>query len=78
MMNDDYSPKSITEEFMAFKGFDISTKAGRKEAIEWLEKASGNDMFFLSAEGWTEEQLEVDNFIGEMRRGTMLDYLKGL
>ena len=70
-------PKRMTEDFMAFKGFDINTASGRRKAISWLEKAEGNDMFFSSAEGWTEDQLAFDNIIGEMRRGTMLEYLKG-
>ena len=72
---DDENIKQMTENFLSFKGFDIKTEAGVKNAIEWLKKAKGNDMFYNEASG-IPEQDAFDQVVGEMRRNTMLEYLK--
>ncbi len=53
--------KQMTESFMEFKGFDIRTEKGRKEAIKWLEKTDGIDMFYTDAPDYNEgEALMTD------------------
>ena len=72
---DDDNIKQMTEDFLSFKGFDLGTDTGVKKAIKWLEQADGNDMFYRESSGIPEEDA-FDSMVGEMRRSTMLEYLK--
>lgn len=67
--------KQMTESFMEFKGFDIRTEKGRKEAIKWLEKTDGIDMFYTDAQDYNEGEDLFDKTIGAMRKSMMLEYL---
>lgn len=71
-MEDAY--KMATEFFFKEKlNLDVTKESDRKKALEWLEKASPNDMFFTEVPD--DEVCEFDLISGAMRKAFMVEYL---
>ena len=72
---DENMTKQMTESFMAFKGFNITTPDSIKVAIKWLENATGNDVFFSASHTTNPDDDAFDQAVGSMNRESRLHAL---
>ena len=67
MSDNGHTQRDVNLEFIASKGFDVSTLTGLRSARQWLENADADELMYGEPSGDP-----FDIFVGSMRRGMLI------
>ena len=70
-MSNNYSLNDVNLDFIASKGFDVTSKKGLQKALLWLETTSPDNLLYGEPTG---DPFDIQ--MGRLRRGMLIESVK--